>query len=246
MSAVARGHKIDAYILGETTKIYIDKNINSLSFEVFSNKVFSGIKYKFMDIIYDDFDEKTKEEKNLLTNNNEITNLQIESMLKSLATKKEVIDKFFNTYLTTEVEKRETLFELMYGSDCYAKHNNTKCLLRAFNSTNLNKFSYSDTSSSNGCIYPPTKKDCIGCPLLIAERYFLFELKNRLNDCLRDLNECNSKIDKLIHLGRLRELYFPIIDEAVSELGEELVDEILDLGNMVETYESNQKLIQGK
>ena len=67
MSAVARGHKIDAHVLSETTKIYIDKNIDSLSFEVFSNKVFSGIKYKFMDIIYDNFNEKPTEEKLLLT-----------------------------------------------------------------------------------------------------------------------------------------------------------------------------------
>ena len=246
MSAVARGHKIDAYVLGETTKIYIDKNINSLSFEVFSNKIFSGIKYRFMDIVYDDFDKKSVEEKNSLTNNNEITNLQIESMLKSLVIKKEAIDKFFNTYLTTKSKKRETLFQVMYGSDCHAKHNNTKCLLRAYNSTNLNNFVYSDTSSSNGCIYPPTKKDCIGCPLLIAERYFLFELNYRLKDCLRDLNNCNSEMDKLIHLSRIKDLYFPIIGEAISELGQELVNEILDIGNMTQIYESNKKLIEAK
>lgn len=246
MSAVARGHRIDAYVLGETTKIYINKSIDSLSFEVFSNKIFSGIKYKFMDIIYDDFDENSVEEKNSLTSNNEITNLQIESMLKSLAIKKETIDKFFNTYLTTKSKKRETLFEVMYGSNCHAKHNNTKCLLRAYNSTNLNKFSYSDTSSSNGCIYPPTKKDCIGCPLLIAERYFLFELKRRLQDCLNDLNNCNSEMDKLIHLNRIKDLYFPIIGEATSELGAELVNEILDIGNMIQIYEYNKKLIRMK
>ena len=246
MSAVARGHKIDAYVLGETTKIYIDKNIDSLSFEIFSNKIFSGIKYKFMDVIYDDFNKKTVEEKNLLTNNNEITSSQIESMLKSLAIKKEEIDKFFNTYLTSKSKKRATLFEIMYGGNCHAKHNNTKCLLRAYISTDLNKFSYSDTSSSNGCIYPPTKKDCIGCSLLIAERYFLFELNYRLKDCLRDLNNCNSKMDKMIHLSRLKDLYFPIIAEATSELGEELVNEILDIGSMVQVYESNKKLIESK
>ena len=243
MSAVARGHKIDAHVLGETTKIYIDKNIDSLSFEVFSNKVFSGIKYKFMDIIYDNFDEKSTEEKLFLTKSNEITNLQIESMLKSVAIKKEAIDKFFNTHLTTKSKKRETLFQVIYGNSCHAKHDNTKCLLRAYNSTILEDFVYSDTSSSNGCIYPPTKKDCIGCPLLIAEKYFLFELNYRLRDTLKTLDSCSSEIDKTIHINRIKDIYFPIIFEAISEFGEELVKEILDIENMLQIYNSNKKLI---
>lgn len=243
MSAVARGHKIDAHVLGETTKIYIDKNIDSLSFEVFSNKVFSGIKYKFMDIIYDNFDEKSTEEKLFLTKSNEITNLQIESMLKSVAIKKEAIDKFFNTYLTTKSKKRETLFQVIYGNNCHAKHDNTKCLLRAYNSTVLEDFVYSDTSSSNGCIYPPTKKDCIGCPLLIAEKYFLFELNYRLRDTLKALDSCSSEIDKAIHINRIKDLYFPIISEAISEFGEGLVKEILDIESMLQIYNSNKKLI---
>lgn len=243
MSAVARGHKIDAHVLGETTKIYIDKNIDSLSFEVFSNKVFSGIKYKFMDIIHDDFDEKSTEEKLLLTKNNEITSLQIEGMLKSVAVKKDAIDKFFNVHLTTKSKKRATLFQIIYGSNCHAKHDNTKCLLRAYNSTILDDFIYSDTSSSNGCIYTPTKKDCIGCPLLIAERYFLFELSYRLRDTLKTLSNCSSEIDKIIHINRIKDLYFPIIFEATSEFGEELVNEVLDIENMLKVYEHNKNLI---
>ncbi|WEV18186.1 hypothetical protein [Clostridium perfringens] len=243
MSAVARGHKIDAYVLGETTKIYINKNIDNTSFEVFSSKVFSGIKYNFMSIIYDNFDKKTTKEKLSLTNNNELSNLQIENMLKSIAIKKEAIDKFFNTYLTTKAKKRETLFQVIYGSNCYAKHDNTKCLLRAYNSIILDDFVCSDTSSSLGCIYPPTKKDCIGCPLLIAEIYFLFELGYRLKDTLNALENCNSKIDKMIQINRIKDLYFPIIFEAISEFGEERVNEILDIRNMLKLYENNKKLI---
>ena len=164
-------------------------------------------------------------------------------MLKSVAIKKEAIDNFFNTHLTTKSKKRETLFQVIYGSNCHAKHDNTKCLLRAYNSTVLDDFVYSDTSSSNGCIYPPTKKDCIGCPLLIAEKYFLFELNYRLRDTLKALDSCSSEIDKVIHINRIKDLYFPIIFEAISEFGEELVKEILDIESMLQIYNSNKKLI---
>lgn len=242
MAAVARGHKIDAHVISETTKIYIDKEIDSTCFEVFSNKVFSGVKYKFMDIIYDDFSEKSKEEKLTLMKSNEITNLQVEEILKSLAIKKDEIDKFFNKYLSSKSKKRETLREVIHGKNCYAKHENTKCLLRAYNSTNLEEFIYSDTSASNGCILP-NRKDCIGCPFLIAEKYFLFELSYRLKDALNTLNNCSSEMDKLIHINRIKSLFFPIIFEAISELGDELVNEIIDIQGMLKIYEDNKRLI---
>ena len=246
MAAVARGHKLDKRLLSETTKIYVNKNVDSMSFMVFSSEVFSGVKYEFLSVIDEEFDNKTLEEKSIQATELGISNYDLEVMLETVGKKQFAIDKFFRENLSTKQAKKKTLSQLMFGNNCHSKHENAKCLLRAYESS---KNTDDEIDLSKGflkpCIYIGSKS-CVGCPYLVAEKYFLYELQSKLISALNSLESARSEFDKMIHLNRIKDIFFPIVFEAMNEFGKEYVKSIIEVDKMTTIYKQEKQLLESK
>ena len=235
MASVARGHKLNEHHFSETTKIYIDKDIDAISYMVFSSNVFSGIKYEFLGLIDEKFEDRNLREKHIKSVEFGMDNYEIEIMMESISSQRNAITKFFEKYLYTKEKKKGTLFELIFGKDCTSKHEDAKCLLRAYlNSENKHEINLSE-GFTKPCIYTGANS-CIGCPYLIAEKYFLYELELRLMDAIESLESATSDFDKMIHLGRLKDLFFPIVFDAVNEFGADYVKGIVSFDKMTSVY----------
>ena len=123
-----------------------------------------------------------------------MTNYEIEITLETVARRKNQIDKFFKEYLTTKKTKRQTLKALMYSKNSYGKHEGVKCILRAYESAENGDTIDLAKGFQKPCIFS-SKDGCIGCPLMIAEKYFLYELQERLERVLDDLTSSKSDFD---------------------------------------------------
>lgn len=245
MASVARGHKLNKQLFSETTRVYVNKDVDKMSFMAFSSSVFSGIKYEFLDLIDEDFKENTIEEKSVKATEFGLSNYELEIMLESIAQKQAVIDKFFKENLLNKNTKRKTVVQLFYGKNSTSKHEYAKCLLRAYISAENEE----DIDLSKGfvkpCVYTGSKT-CIGCPYLIAERYFLYELEIKLTEALNALESATSDFDKKIHLARLKDLFFPIVHEAMKELGAEYVKKVLSVDKMTSMYKQEKQALELK
>ena len=245
MSIVARGHKLDRYSYNEVTKIYINKDVINITFLAFSSGIFAGAKYKFLDLLDDDFKDKNIQEKGKCSKEFPMTNYEIEITLETVARRKNQIDKFFKEYLTTKKTKRQTLKALMYSKNSYGKHEGVKCILRAYESAENGDTIDLAKGFQKPCIFS-SKDGCIGCPLMIAEKYFLYELQERLERVLDDLTSSKSDFDKMIHLGRIKDLFFPIVREAIEELGEDYVKNRVNVKRMTTIYKEESNALKLK
>lgn len=243
MASIFRGHKLNESLISEVTKTYINKDVNESSVRAFNMGVLSGVKYRLLEAIGVKI---TDEDKNLIDNKVSaisLTPYQTELTLKNLSYNSEIIDNFFNLILSEGRDKvKRTLGELLYGKKSYGKHVYTKCLYRAYMSSKQDNIEFTG-NYTNPCINA-NNDGCLGCPFLLAERYFLYELSNKLKEAVSYLENAKSNIDKNIHFNRLLEFYMPLIQEAYNELGMDYVDSIVDVDYMMTVVNKVQKEIE--
>ena len=245
MGAIARGHKLTKRHFSETTVIYMNKDVEVLSYRAFSSGIFSIAKHKFLSLIDDEYEEKPIAEKAIIASEFHMTNYEIETVIQSVVMKKHEIDKFFKTYLTTKEIKKGTARKLIFGKESISKHENAKCLWRAYESAKNEGEIDLSQGFLKSCPYM-TKDSCIGCSMLVAEVYFLYEFEERLTGILERLERATSDFDKQIHIDMLQRFYFPILYEAIAELGAKRVKEIVSVDKMSTLYRKAKESLKIK
>lgn len=242
MASILRGHKLNDNLISETTKIYINKNVDQVSLEAFCSGTLGGIKYKLLELLEDDFSTKPSIDKINAINALPITQYQIENIMKNLATQKAKVDKYLDIVLKKNTDGKKVLKELLYGKNSYAKHKHTKCLYRACENA-LEDSTMKIKTSQKKCINA-NSKGCIGCPFLVAKVYFLYELSDKLKEAVNTLKNSTNNIDILINLHRIVDLYMPVIYEACSEIGKEYVGNIIDIKEMIMIVNKHRGLLK--
>lgn len=228
LASIFRGHKINSNLIAEVTKVYITKDVNESSVRAFNMGIMSGVKYRLLEAIGVDINDEKKEIDKAVSNI-KLTPFQIEITMKNLAEKSKEITEFLNEILTGK-DAKITVKELLYGKKSYGKHVYTKCLYRAF--INAKEEHEYTSSSMNDCVYA-NREGCIGCSFLVAEKFFLYEVAKRLSNVVDALNSAKSQVDKRIHFYRIAKQYMPLIKEAYTELGMNVVENIIDVDKMM-------------
>lgn len=229
LASIFRGHKINSNLIAEVTKVYITKDVNESSVRAFNMGVMSGVKYRLLEAIgVDTGDEKKEIDK--AVSDIKLTPFQIELTMKNLAEKSKTITEFLDEILTGK-DVELTVKELLYGKNSYGKHVYTKCLYRAFINSKKGQSEYASNCIEH-CVYA-NSEGCIGCSFLVAERFFLYEVAKRLSSVVAALNDAKSEVDKRIHFYRIANLYMPLIKEAYTELGMNVVENIIDVDKMM-------------
>ncbi|MDU7944189.1 MAG: hypothetical protein E7J38_11665, partial [Streptococcus salivarius] len=229
LASIFRGHKINSNLIAEVTKVYITKDVNESSVRAFNMGVMSGVKYRLLEAIgVDTGDEKKEIDK--AVSDIKLTPFQIELTMKNLAEKSKTITEFLDEILTGK-DVELTVKELLYGKNSYGKHVYTKCLYRAFINSKKGQSEYASNCIEH-CVYA-NSEGCIGCSFLVAERFFLYEVAKRLSSVVDALNDAKSEVDKRIHFYRIANLYMPLIKEAYTELGMNVVENIIDVDKMM-------------
>lgn len=239
LAAIFRGHKIDSNFITEVTKVYIIKDVNEASVRAFNIGVMSGVKYKLLEAIGVDTSCERKEIDRKVSEI-KLNPLQTEITMKNLADKSKTINEFLDKVLTGK-NAELTVKEVLYGKKSYGKHVYTKCLYRAFINTKRGENEYIDKQTKH-CINS-NSEGCIGCPFLLAERFFLYEVERRLSNAIDTLNNTKNKIDQKIHFNRIVNLYLPLLKEACDELGINQVKSIVDIDKTMQLINQYQYLL---
>lgn len=239
LATIFRGHKIDSSLIAEVTKVYITKDVNEASVRAFNMGVMSGVKYKLLEAIGVDTSGERKEIDRKVSEI-KLNPLQTEIIMKNLADKTKTINEFLDKVLTGKYAEL-TVKEVLYGKKSYGKHVYTKCLYRAFINAQQGENEYIGKQTKH-CINS-NSEGCIGCPFLLAERFFLYEVERRLRNAVDTLNNTKNKIDKKIHFNRIVNLYLPLLKEACDELGMNQVKSIVDIDRTMQVVNKHQYLL---
>ena len=243
LGILLRGHKLNRNLINETTKIYVDKNIDKASVRAFSLSVMNGIKYRILSIVDDEFREKEPDAKVNECNELKLSNYQTEMIMANLRETQIIVNKFLDENLLSKKQEKMVLSELLYGKKSFAKHEGTKCLLRAVYAVKEN--SNGDIILGKKCINS-NRDGCIGCPFVIIHVYFIFELSRRVNKLINSIKQSKSKYDIQINMRRLRDLYFPILYEATNTLGAKFVSEVINMNEVTSVYNKYIGILKNK
>ena len=239
LSQKLRAHKNSKEILSDTTKIYLDKDISKAAIMAFAAGTMGSVKYNLLALVDDNFESMS-----LLNKADNIVSLamtpyEIETYIKTLAIKSEEIKKILLSTLTTKERKLKFFYQVLYGMNCYGKHEDTKCIFKIIKNID-NKIEEISVYENVKC--PFRTKTCIGCVHLIAKRYFMYFVEDKFNEVLNSLESSSSQIDKEIHIGRLQEIYLPTILDLYDVFGKENVKNLLN----IQKYASLAKTFSNK
>ena len=224
-------------VYSNTTKIYIDKDVNTTSVMAFALGSMGSIKYNLVNLITNNLIELDRDDRVQLINSINLAPSEIENIYKNLADKSNFIQKILYEKLNGS-NKNSFLQTMIYGNNVYAKHENTKCLFKILKSSEKNIESINVDENIN-CPY--RTQSCIGCNYLIAMRFFTYEFEKKFNSLLEQLNNSNSSIDKEINIKRFTELYLPLILDMQEFFGKDTVRNMLN----VDEYKNIVKKING-
>ena len=203
----------------------------------------NGIKYRILSIVDDEFREKEPDAKVNECNELKLSNYQTEMIMANLRETQIIVNKFLDENLLSKKQEKMVLSELLYGKKSFAKHEGTKCLLRAVYAVKEN--SNGDIILGKKCINS-NRDGCIGCPFVIIHVYFIFELSRRVNKLINSIKQSKSKYDIQINMRRLRDLYFPILYEATNTLGAKFVSEVINMNEVTSVYNKYIGILKNK
>lgn len=187
--------------------------------------VMSGVKYRLLEAIGVDISSERKEIDKAVSEI-KLTPLQTELTMRNLSEKSKMINEFLDRILTGK-DAKLTLKELLYGKKSYGKHVYTKCLYRAF--LNAQEGESENISSKTKQCINANSEGCIGCPFLVAERFFLYEVEKRLSSAVDGKHGiCNYFIENEIET----------IDKEINDVSDKLHSDIKALKDLVGNAEN--------
>lgn len=236
-----RSHKPNNQMLfSDTTGTYLsganaDKTIDNITYYLYEAGAFSFVPYHFLSIINGDQYKKILFSKQVtLIKDFKLTSNEVDLMIRSVHSQKNVINKLILKIIRDVSLTKKVLEELCFGNST-AKHNHAKCLLK---SLPISLFKEEITMVESAEVYNPSiglrcinksRTFCFGCPFLIGEIYFLFELGQRLNETIMKLEKTKNNFEIFMFTNIIIESYMPILSEAIAILGEERVFPFIDL-----------------
>lgn len=234
--SIMRGHVLNTQNISETSVVYetrkVDKTLQNAVAILFNRGSFAFVKYQILDIMDSNFINKSSEEKTAKINEIELTPYEIEYTMKNILIQREKVDNLISKMMISPNMINQIIIEIANG-ETYSKHNYARCLLKAI----LNSIPSTDEKISYDILQVEVSKNCImdnfesciGCPYLIEEMYFLYELNDLIFDAISNLENCKSSYDKYMYTQLIFNKYIPILKEAQIVLGKTIVNQFINI-----------------
>ncbi|MBZ9634641.1 hypothetical protein [Clostridium sp. FP1] len=248
--SIMRGHVVNIQGISNTTPIYetrqVDGTIEAIESKLFEMGTFAFTKFNFLSLSNNSFGEKDSSTQTELMMQLSLSPSESELIIKNVFIQREIVSKLLVKMITEPTQLKLIFKELNFGKTA-AKHKYTKCLLKAIlNSAvddSLKKESLDtlkDYKALSTCLMPEYDS-CFGCPMLIGELYFLYELNEVIQDAITSLGICNSNYERYMYSTIIFSAYLPILYEAQEVLGNETINIFIDVASIHHNLNSLQK-----
>lgn len=254
MISILRGYSDE---VSETTTIYetrkADGTIDAIVSRLFDLGSFCFAKLKFIGLSDASVTEIDYEKQDEAIKGLDITPFQAEIAVKGIHTQRERITKLIAKMMVQPDAIKKIMGQLAFGNT-HAKHNHTKCLLKAIlnsetdNIENIESLSFlekfKEYRNGTNCMYPESDT-CFGCHMLIGEMYFLYELNDAFIDAIKSLETCENEYECYMYSNIIKS-YIPILKEAQITLGKDKVNLFVNtqfINEELKRLNESQKLI---
>jgi hypothetical protein len=252
--SILRGYRDE---VSETTTIYetrkADGTIDAIVSRLFDLGSFCFAKLKFIGLSDASVTELNYEKQDEVIKSLDITPFQAELAVKGIHTQRERITKLIAKMMVQPEVIKKIMGQLAFG-DTHAKHNHTKCLLKAIlnskadNIENIESLSFIENfkeyRNGTNCMYPESDT-CFGCSMLIGEMYFLYELNDAFIDAIKSLETCENEYECYMYSNIIKS-YKSILKEAQITLGKDKVNLFVNtrfINEELKRLDKSQKLI---
>lgn len=229
-----RSHKAKPYQLSETTKIYLNKDVEKGSVLAFSTGTMGSVLYLLKELVDNNFNTKALEEKIQDIKELNVTPYGLETNINSMSKKVTTMNKELEEYFKGGKSPKDFLEKFLYGQTFGGIEKQTKCLIKITrdeeNNLRIAPIGCEDKTPISHC--PLKRRSCIGCDYMIALRYFIYEFRKKYDEIFTKLEKAKSKIDIENFQYIINSLYIPLIEDLASVVGEEDIYKILDLDRL--------------
>ena len=226
-----RSHKAKPYQLSETTKIYLNKDVERGSILAFSTGTMGSVLYLLKELVDNNFNTKALEEKIQDIKELNVTPYGLETNVNSMSKKVTAMNKELEEYFKSNKSTKDFLEKFLYGQTFGGIEKQTKCLIKITrdedNNLRIAPEGCDGKTPINRC--PLKRRSCIGCDYMIALRYFVYEFRKKYDEILTKLEKAKSEIDKENFSYMVNSLYIPLIEDLEVVVGNEEIHKILDL-----------------
>ncbi len=243
--SIMRGHVVNVQGISNTTPIYetrhVDNTIEAIEATLFERGTFGFAKFTFLSLCDKTFMEMDSKTQTNLINELPLSPAESESVVKGVFTQREIIVHLITKMTLSEPEGiKELLKELAFG-ETVAKHNHTRCLLKAMLNSKIDDTNKEDSlgiledyKGYSLCLMPESDY-CCGCPMLVGETYFLYELNELIQDSIKSLASCRSEYERYMYSNIIFKSYMPILYEAQEVLGSDIIDTFMDIESIADS-----------
>lgn len=246
IAALVRSHKLNENLIPISTQKYVnrevDRDISSAVMELWDTGGFAFVNYELLSLINEDFDSLKLAEKRAEIRKVKLSPLGINEISKELE-KRHSVSRDITKGILKNLSKNKEIFKEtivnLTKAKSVGKHKNIKCLLKAMPLKailELNKEGHSGSEEITGvsneeCLYPDVAH-CEGCPMLIIQIYYIFELKNKINKLLNKLDTTDDEFDIMLLSKIFAEGYTSILSVIIDEIGSDAVNSMIGLGEI--------------
>ena len=220
----ARSHNVSrGKLASEMTKVYLNRDVNNESLRAFAVGTMGSVLHVINKMINNEYENLSSQKQIEIIQNMNITPLEIEKNVQYINKKINAMENEIIKYFNNNGKKDELLDRLIYG-EFFGVTDRTKCLMKV---TRENKSGINAIFSESFKNCPLGRKNCFGCDYMIAMRFFIYTLEEKLNELIGKIEECeDDDLDLEIYSSQLKTLYLPIIED----LGEKLLGN--EVGNI--------------
>ena len=213
----ARSHKVSrGKLASEMTKVYLNRDISNESLRAFAFGTMGSVLHVINKMINNEYENLSNEKKVEIIQNMNITPLEIEKNVQYIINKINAMENEIIKYFDNNGKKDELLDRLIYGK-FFGITDRTKCLIKV---TREKKNGITGVFSESFKNCPLGRKNCFGCDYMIAMRFFIYTLEEKLNEIIVKVEECEDyDLDLEIYSSQLKTIYLPLIED----LGEKLL-----------------------
>ena len=213
----ARSHKVSrGKLASEMTKVYLNRDISNESLRAFAVGTMGSVLHVINKMINNEYENLSNEKKVEIIQNMNITPLEIEKNVQYISNKINAMENEIIKYFDNNGKKDELLDRLIYGK-FFGITDRTKCLIKV---TREKKNGITGVFSESFKNCPLGRKNCFGCDYMIAMRFFIYTLEEKLNEIIVKVEECEDyDLDLEIYSSQLKTIYLPLIED----LGEKLL-----------------------
>lgn len=237
--SIMRGYVLNNNFISETTPIYetrhVDGTIKDIVATLFNRGSFAFEKFKFATMLDSNFKDKNSEEQTKYIQDLELTPYEVEAITKNIYYQRQKTSNIICKLISNTDDMTNILRELAKGNT-HGKHKYTRCLLKAI----LNCKSSGDETELNNLLNISNGKNCmfeefyscIGCPCIIEEMHFLYEVNDLIQESINKLKNTDNDYEKYMLSKLIFSTYLPILKESQAVLGKEKVNTYVDIKKM--------------